>query len=345
MNILIKNAFKETSPHFHYIVQSSVNEAVSSLNSNKRRIGRPAKMIIAAMLILAIIPSAVFGATKLYGLFTESQGFYAVSLKLSPDADSDYPEYVKLIVNPPAGFETLPSFGEEKYCRVGGEAVSGFSMALFRLDPGDDFSALEKDVLAITETVMNGHLAYSVTPPEGYGGWDRLFIYYESVNVTVLLYYHDVTREELEAFVAGVSFIEGTKDDHTYVGTVEADDKEGMVICDFDEVFKELPHDTVITYTTCDEEEKRITFTSQISEIYFTENISSLDKDDFNVLYPYDEIADENGDLRTKTTTIFQEGNGIDTPTSKVIDRKEAEQVMVLADITYTNKTGEEALV
>ncbi|MBQ3417403.1 MAG: hypothetical protein IJH32_06185 [Ruminococcus sp.] len=344
MKTTIKNAFKETPPRFHYSIRSSINEATTSPIRHKNRISRPLRIIIAAALILAIIPSAVFGASKLYGLLIESEGAYGVRLKLSYEADADYPEYVKMVVNPPAGFETRPNLGEEKYCRVGEEPVSGFSIALFRFAPGDDISALEKDVAAFSETVMNGHRAYLVTPPEGYGGWDRLFIYYEYANVTVLLYYHDVTQNELEAFVAGISFVEGTEDDHTYVATIETDGEEEDVVYEFNEVFKEFSRDTVVTYAGISEEGKPVTITSQISDIRYTENISLLDADDFNSLYPYDEIADENGDLLPKTVRIVQEGDGIETPSVNTISTEEADQVMVLADITYTNKSDEDTL-
>lgn len=340
----ILGAFKDTPPRFHYSVQSSINEAISSPAEKKHRISRPIKIAIAAVLIAAIVPSAIFGASKLYGLLAKPQGVYGMKLSL-PARDSDYPEYIKLVVDPPRGFETRPNLGEEKYCRVGEEATSGFSMALFRMNPGDDVSLLEKDVKEITETVMNGHPAYSVTPVDGYDGWDRIFIYFEDVNVTMLLYYSGVTQEELENFVDGISFTEGTENDHTFVGAIEPADEKEQRVYEIKEVFKELPRDTLITYRDFIGENRReITLTSQITDIRVTENISDLDREDLSDLYPYDEIVNENGDLLPKMTKIIQEGDGINTPSSKVLRKEDSAQVMVLADITYTNESNEDTL-
>ena len=345
MKTKLKSTFKETPDRFHYIVQNSIDEAMTAPQHKKYRISRPLKILIAAILIIAIIPSAIFGASKLYGLLTEPIGSLGMKLSLAPKTTDDYPEYVKLIVDPPEEFETRPNLGEEKYCRVGGEAVSGFSMSLFRLNPGDDASVLEKDIKKITETVMNGHPAYLVTPVEGYGGWDRLFLYFEDVNVTVLLYYHDVTQDELETFVDGLSFVEGTEDDHTFVGTVEPASSGGDIIYDFIEIFKALPQDTAVRYSDyIGENQKEISYTSQITDIRFTENIAELDQDDINNLYRYDEIADENGNLLPKATKIIQEGDGVNTPSAKLLRMEESEQVMVLADITYTNESDEDIL-
>lgn len=344
MKTQLKSIFKETPYSFHYSVQSSIDEATTVPQNKKHRISRPLKILIAAILITVILPSAVFGASKLYGLLTQPQGVCGMKLSL-PTGNGDCPEYVKLIVDPPEGFETRPNLGEEKYCRIGEEPISGFSMSLFRLSPDDDASVLEKDVEKITEAVMNGHPAYLVTPVEGYDGWDRLFLYFEDVNVTVLLYYYDVTQEELEAFAEGLSFVEGTEDDHTYVGTVKSASGNGDVVYDYNEIFKELPQNTAVHYSdNIGENRKEVSYTSQISDIRFTENITDLDQDDVNSLYRHDEIADENGNLLPKTTKIIQEGDGIDTPSAKLLRTEESEQVMVLADITYTNESDEDIL-
>lgn len=343
MKTILKNAFKKTPDRFHYTVQSSINEATAIPAEKKRRYIRPVRIVIIAVLIAALIPSAIFGASKLYGLLTQPQGVYGLKLSL-PAGDCDYPEYIKLVVDPPEGFETRPNLGETKYCRIGEEPASGFSMTLFRLNPGDDTSLLERDVAEITETVMSGHPAYLVTPCEGYGGWDRIFLFFDDVNVTVLLYYHDVTSSELEAFINGISFIEGSENDHTFIGTVEKNLENPPAVYEVYEVFRVLPRETLITYTDIiGENQNVISFTSQITDIRVTENIHDLDPDNFS-LYPYDEIADKDGNLLPKTTKYIHKGDGINTPTSEIIRTEESEQVMVLADITYTNESNQDTI-
>ncbi len=320
---------------FHYRLESAVKEAVYSERKERKRLSRPLKVILACVLIAALLPSAVFGASKLYGLITDKEGIFGAALTAPSQSKHYVPEYVKVTVTPPAGFETRPELGDLKYCHVGQEPTDGFSIMPMRIKEGEDCREIIPEVKSIEEKTVSGLPAYFITPTAGYGGFDRAYVYYEEMDVTLLIFYKNVTEDELSAFIGGITVCEGTKDDHTALTETEPSSDEDVTY-EFERIQKELPADTVITYQDFTESGEEVTLSSYISSIHTVTNIADLDPEDFTDLYPLDEIADENGDLLTKKTEIIEEGDGINTAT-KILSSEDAPQTLILADITYTN--------
>ena len=106
----LKNAYKPTPERFRYAVTSAIHEAEQSEQSAtvKKHLSHPARIVLAAVLILAIIPTAVFGATKLIGLLAKPVDKYGVELSMET-TDKDYPVYVKMNVDVPDGIIVEPN--------------------------------------------------------------------------------------------------------------------------------------------------------------------------------------------------------------------------------------------
>ena len=64
----IKEAFKSVPERFKYTISEAIHDAELGAYPNKNHISKGWKIAVAVILIAALIPTAVFGASKLYEL-------------------------------------------------------------------------------------------------------------------------------------------------------------------------------------------------------------------------------------------------------------------------------------
>ena len=337
----LQNAFKPAPERFRYTVSEAARKATSLPSPSKRRIGKGWRVAIAVLLIAALIPTAVIGAGKLYELIAQPVDNYGLSIgRDNATAAKDYPEYVKMHVEIPEGFAAVPNTDDLKYCSLTADSPYTNGFSLFPMRFTDDASQKEYigNVEGWEERMIGGHQAYEVKL--NVGEWSRLYVYYEDVNVLLLIYHCDVTNDQLDSFVRGVSFTEGTADDCTDMFTPIDERLQGGY--EYSQEFIELPRETKVTFKKHSEltDEDSLRFTGQITGVRTVTNIADLDKTCFNPGWQYNDIADTKGNLLPRTVDIIKEGDGFE-PTRKVLSSTEKPQSMILMDITYENLSEE----
>lgn len=341
----MKHLFKPTPERFRYAVSAAVAEAQQSAPAKKRH-SKPLRVIIAIALVLAIIPSAVFGASKLIGLFAQPVDQYGVELRMDTPSDTSYPEYVKIHVVVPEGFAELPGTDERKYHRTDdAEYDSGFSLFPMRYT---DHSLTEVigNVDSYEKITLCGHTAYDVKKLDQ--AYNRLYVNYDDVNVTLLIYYNDVTDDELTAFVSGITFTEGTADDHTdlsepYDEKQNYEQQKNETAYNYRDHYIALDPKTTITFWDFSEKhgDESVRYTAQMANVSVTDSINDLNRDNLNQMYLDEGIADSDGRLLPRTVTVTKYGDGF-TSTDEVLSTEEKEQKLILVDLTYTNKSDED---
>ena len=360
MKNLLKNSFKATPERFRYTVASAVAEAKHSdaVLPEKRKLSKPARMIIAAALIIAMIPAAVFGASKLIGLFARPVDKYGVEIGVET-VNSAYPEYVKMHVAVPEGFIVEPDTDDLKYTEYakGGNFDSGaFSLCPMRPKNSSDVEVI-KNVKDYEEVTLCGHTAYRIRQLDS-SAFERVYVSYPEVNILLLVWYYNVTEEQLENFIGGVSFTEGTAAVHTELWEMFDERIEDKVVYTYGYDNIELDRDTVMTFAGFSERnnDESIRYTAQITGVTVTDNVNNLNdvrterayNADFitgrNSLYDIEELTDEDGNLLPRTMTVKKYGDGFNTA-DEIISETEMEQSLILIDITYTNLSDEDVIV
>lgn len=338
----LKKAYKETPERFHYTISSAVEEATVQQQNVKKRRSKGWRIVIAFAIIAALIPSAAFGATKLYGIFAKPAGKYAVNIGIEQNENKEYPEYVKMHITVPDGFAEVPGNEGMKYYKLSTEEpyTDGFTVLPMRLNANNP-TELITHAGDYKETVISGHQAYKIIAAGEFGGWQRTFVYFGDMNVLLLIYHENVTDEEMDTFVSGISFTEGTADDFTpdysYLFSPENEDNDGNrteYVMDYEYI--EMPLDTAMTFG-----EEHPTHTSKVVGVRMLDNINGLNESDFNDLYWMKDVVDENGNILPHTRNRWDYGDGINTA-NKLISSTEVEQKLVLIDIEYTNLLDKE---
>ncbi len=348
MESKLKTAFKETPERFRYTIDAAIEEARGNAPT-KRRIPRSAKIVTAVLLILSLIPAAVFGATKIIaGMNAEKEGNYGVKIIANTDPEAKYPKYVKIDVKTPSGFGVVPNTNGMKLYNLSTEEpyTDGFSIDAFRPN-SNGIADIADYAEKYEETTIAGHTAYKIIPVKNHNSWDRIYVYYDDVNVMLLIYYTNVTDDQLTDFIEGITVKEGTAKDHTEIGSYDFDDDDKSAAdsgYEIAEEYIEKPLDTEITYADFGEDGSLADHPSlscRVSGVRVLDNISELDENGFNDLYTYDEIADENGSILPHTREVWQYGDGITTK-DELLSSEEVDRRLVLIDLDYTNLTDED---
>ena len=341
----LKNAYKPTPERFGYAVDAAIEDALAQAETTapRKRLSRGWRAVIAVAVIAALIPSAVFGASKLYGLFAQPVDNYGLAIGMDDvEIPTEYPQYVKMHVEIPEGFAEVPNTDGLKYYSLAAEQpyTDGFSLDPMRFTDDAEQKEYIGNVGSYEALTVSDHQAYRVVFNSI--GFDRLYVYYEDVNVFLLIYYKDVTDEQLRDFVSGISFTEGTASDHTYLDTPFDERPQEDDVVEYDEEFIELPRDTKLSNLdygeTIDDE---LPYTAQITDVRVVSNINGLNSADFSDLFDIADLTDDNGNLLPKTTTVIKEGDGFTTQ-DEILSEEESDQVLVLADVTYTNLSGKD---
>ena len=342
MKDTLRQAVKPTPERFRYAVQMAVDEAVTQ-PSPKKRLSKCRRVAIANIILAALIPSAVFGASKLYELIAKPVDNYGLEIGIERDQKADYPEYVKMHVTIPDGFAAMsPEPDNMKFYSVSASEkyTDGFSLYPMRFYNAVDMKEYIGNVENCEEKTVDGHQAYEVKMING--TWSRLYVYFEDVNVFLLIYHYNVTDDQLTDFVKGITFTEGTADDFTALFDPVDERPHTQVEYTYDERYKEYPLGTKLTFEdhpyTYDES---VYYSAQISNIRMLDNIAKLDEACFNSAFGKYEISDNNGYLTPRTVNTIKDGDGF-SDTDELIKTEVKNQVMVLADITYQNLSDED---
>ena len=348
MDNKLKNAFKETPERFRYTVKSAIDEAQHTAPS-KHHLSKGAKITVAVILILSLIPAAVFGAAKIIGgMNAEKEGNYGVKIITITDPVAEYPKYVQIDVKTPSGFYVDPNTDGMKFSTLSTERpyTDGFTIDAFRPN-ANGIADIADYAEKYEETNIAGHTAYKIIPVKNHNSWDRIYIYYDDVNVMLLIYYTNVTDDQLTDFIEGITVKEGTAKDHTEIGSYDFDDDNTSAPDNDYEITQEYiekPLDTEITYADFGEDgslSDHPSLSCRVSGVRVLDNISELDENGFNDLYTYDEIADENGSILPHTREVWQYGDGITTK-DELLSSEEVDRRLVLIDLDYTNLTDED---
>lgn len=342
----LQNAYKETPERFTYAVDSAINKA--KLTTEKKRLSTPLKVIIAVVLMLAVLPSAVFGATKLYGAVAQRVGYYGVGFGISINEDA--PQYVKMSVDVPKGFKEQKNSGGLKYDRDSEEWEFGFTILPMRFYYDIDYSVLEENVKDYNKITLASRQVFELINTDDYHGLTRYYVWFEEANVLMLIYRGEtVTDKELEAFVKGVSFTKGTEEDHDTFFEPERNvdeftDDTGLY--EYEQEFIEMKRDTQIIFAGFNEETGAydLKVETKITDVRVTDSINSLDESCINSVYDLSKVADKNGKLLPKTIEVWQEGDGVNTET-QILSTESKEQSLVLVDIEFKNTTDKEVSV
>ncbi|MBQ8538546.1 MAG: hypothetical protein IJ433_02730 [Ruminococcus sp.] len=342
----LQNAFKETPERFSYVIDNALCQA--KLKKTKNRLSTPLKVVIAVVLIFAVLPSAVFGATKLYGAVAQRVGNFGVSLDIS--INEDVPRYVKMSVDVPTGFKEQPNSAGLKYDRDNEEREFGFTILPMRFYESVNYVVLEENVKDYNKMMIASRTSYELIGTDDYHGLRRYYVWYEEANVLILIYRGEtVTDSELEAFVDCISFEQGTEADHDSFFEPERNAREITTdtgLYEYELELIEMPKDTKVLFAGFNEEADAydLEVESKITDIRITDNINGIDESCINSLYDLSEVADANGNLLPRTVEVWQEGDGVNTETI-LLSSESKEQKLILVDIEYKNTAGKEVAV
>jgi hypothetical protein len=330
----LKSAFKPAPERFHYSVQSAIDEA--KLTEKKRfHLKHPAQAIVAAIIIIALIPSSVFAVNKLLPMFASKKGEYGLELKMNSKSSSKSPKYVKLNVKNPKGFKKSKNSANIKYEKDIDSSDKYLSFLLIRPEKNSKTELL-KNVKEYKETTINGNQAYIIKDKGGYTS--RIETFFENVNILLTCYIGtDIKVKEALTFIKGVNITEGTKNNHTeYVSPDEGTKAE---IQYFPKEYKYLPLPIGKEITYGDD--------LDLSISYRIDSIKILDKPfdkDKNKYYfegdDFDNHIDSNFNLIPQKNEKWEYGDGVNTE-DKLISSKTEKMKFVVAKVTYTNHSNE----
>lgn len=351
MDNKLKNAFKETPERFRYTIESAIDEAQHTAPS-KHHLSKGAKITVAVILILSLIPAAVFGAAKIIGgMNAEKEGNYGVKIITNTDPEAEYPKYVKIDAKTPSGFDVVPNTDGMKFYNLSTEEpyTDGFTIDAFRPN-ANGIADIADYAEKYEETNIAGHTAYKIIPVKNHNSGDRIYVYYDDVNVMLLIYYTNVTDDQLTDFIEGITVKEGTAKDHTEIGSYDFDDDDKSAADSGYEItdeYIEKPLDTEFIFAAYDENGifvNQPTVSCKVADVRILDSVSGLDENDFNDLYPLDKMTDDSGKLLPHTREVWDYGDGINTA-DKLLSSTEVAQKLVMVDFTYTNLTDKDQTV
>ena len=339
----IKEAFKSVPERFKYTITEAIHDAELGAYPNKNHISKGWKIAVAVILIAALIPTAVFGASKLYELIAKPIDDYGLEIDIERETKAVYPEYVKMHVEIPKGFAAYsPEPDNMKFYSVSASEkyTDGYSLYPMRFYNATKMKEYIGNVESTEERIVDGHQAYEVKMING--TWSRLYVYYEDVNVLLLIYHKDVTDSQLEDFVKGISFTEGTASDFTFLFDPVDERPQEQSGYAYDTTYVEYPLNTKLTFEDHPYKyDESVYYTAEISNVRTLDNITELDENCFNPSLSKYEISDDNGYLNPNTVNTIKDGDGFNS-TDELLNTEIKDQTMVLADITYTNLSDED---
>lgn len=342
----LDNVFKPISESFQYTVRESIKNAQLCNIRQHKSLRHPIRLIVVAVLIIAIIPTSVFAGTRLFSTMKAEKKEKGVTLEIDANKETKSPKYVKLNVKVPKGYELAPhteKFEEFSYIKSDDPYNCGFKFFLSR-PIGKRPKEMLDNVEDYKETVINGRQAV-VSVPVDKEDYTRVAIYFEDVNIILITFLHpEMTKDEKDYIINNVSVIKGTKEDHTnYVETENVTDK-GEVnnhLEEYDYKIFPIEQGTLIDFGKMylgEDKKGNSTYevypSNIVSNIRVVDNIKGLDENSFNT--SADDYADKDGNILPHTFNYSPNDDG--NTVVKMINQK-----LVLADITLINNENKKS--
>lgn len=339
----IQNSYPQSPQDFHNAILFSLVKLDDKAPVRYKR-NRVLKTAVVFAIILALCTSSVFAAEKIWSLFSEPVDNYGLNVKASAPTEDDAPEYVKLVLSYlPEGVIESPNTNGRKYSLNGEAKEMWFTFDISKID--SDFEHTINYITDSYETTVNGNrvIIFDRTFADNDDDNQKGFYeYFENWGMLVsCLCDGNISDDELNKVIEGVSLAEGTNDNHFYV----ASDEETIPTVPYEFEYRnsytlgELNKDFNCKNISTGE----LGFNVKVKSIEVHDNTSYLDSDSFyfNEYLPddgngtYSTYFDSEGNIITPyTRENITYGDGINT-----IDKVEKETVdrhFVLATLEVT---------
>ncbi len=347
----LKSSYGEAPESYRRCVRRTLGGLEETQTAPRRSVGARAALVCA----LAVVVCAVgaLSASAIYPLVVDRNSEYEIGITLEPSG-TQLSEYVKLNV------DRLPDGVTEsngKYSLNGESQEKCFTFQLYLVDEKAEMTY--NYVTEYENLTINGNdavIAHRQTPN---GDMSRIFyIYFEDEGAFVLCYVSDdVTDEEMQSVMEGISVSEGTENDYTYAEyTSELEEStldsvlnavtEQLDISAYSDNFYEVALGTEIGFDDKYLEETELDYecSYSVDSIEVLSNVSGLDNDCFGSLSDcdsIDEITDEDGNLLPYTRTTYKYGDGV-TTLDEVYAVDEVDRRLVYVTVTVNNTSDSE---
>ncbi len=342
-----KYGFPETPESFHAAIGrtlSALPEPQPDAKGTRRR-SRPAKILLAAAAICALLSVTVFAAGKL-GWLTRI-GNYGVGVQPEQPAQStaERQKYVKLVLNYLPDY-VVPTDDNEKYLTVtdGKEDADGISMLLYTADAA---SRLELRNIASTQPVSLGEHEGAILRYPDVGDDSRiLLVNFEKEGYTLLMYVSErIGDEDLVKIASGIELV-GTDDEseaflpETYLNLKQTGEENVFepYTPEIDEIPVAVAENGSAVYNGFfNDGGIWPKFELTLTGARITDSIDGLDVSCVSE-HMLDCIGDD-GKILPFTKETWSDGDGIDTPI-EIISTEQIDRRLLLIDFTVKNVTG-----
>lgn len=346
-----KYGFPETPESFHAAIGrtlSALPEPQPDAKGTRRR-SRPAKILLAAAAICALLSVTVFAAGKL-GWLTRI-GNYGVGVQPEQPAQStaERQKYVKLVLNYLPDY-VVPTDDNEKYLTVtdGKEDADGISMLLYTADAA---SRLELRNIASTQPVSLGEREGAILRHPDEGDDSRiLLVNFDKEGYTLLMYVSErIGDEDLVKIASGVALV-GTDDEseaflpETFLNLAPADGEEVSLPSD-----EELLENISVTVAENNRSGysgafstvsgNHPTFDLHVTGARVVDTVDGLDRQ--NIVEHLRKNVDETGSILPDRRNYYSDGDGIDT-LNEITGTQTVSRRLLLIDMAVQNTSGKD---
>ncbi len=211
----LKNLYSEPPQDFHNAVLSALVRLDDKAPVRYKR-HRIVKAVIACAIVLALGSSSVFAAQQVWKIFSDPVGNYGLKISADISTADEAPEYVKLVLGYlPDGVVETPHTNGMKYSLEGNSVSKTLCFSLIKLKENYEYTI--DYVAESTETTVNGNRViisnrkFFENDTEVQKGFN---IYFDKWNMVLsCICSSDISDDELNKIIAGISLAEGTSDD------------------------------------------------------------------------------------------------------------------------------------
>lgn len=292
----LKNIYSNPPQDFHNAILCALVKLDDKAPVRYKR-RRALKIAVVCAIILALCTSSVFAAEKVWSLFSKPVDNYGLNVVATSSADNDdneVPEYIKLVLSYlPEGVIETPNTGGRKYSLNGEAKEMWFTFDITKIN--SDFENTIGFISDSYETIVNGNrvIVFNRTLDDnGDNNQKGFYEYFEKWGMLVSCLCDDITDEELNKVIEGVSLAEGSEDDHFYI----ADSDEEIPTKPLDEHGYEDNYSYTIgelnkpfDYSTFSMDDSM--FSINVKSVEVHDNANDLNSDDFY----FDEYEQDDG--------------------------------------------------
>lgn len=371
----MQNEFPKMPDEMRAMVEREVEKQLKTEQtthfSRKRGRGRMKRTLVAALVAVMVLGTTV-AAGAAYYLHSEPIGNYGMTIKTESN-EADVPE----ADSPESSLEILPvkmevsylpegmmpsESGEDygKYCYADNMYQGGVSIALYRMDSGDDkFEMSFAGVIANEDIKVNGHdgvyLEFAKLYEDEVSFNQRIYVAYTDVHYVMEMYVaSDVTKEDAVRIAEGIKLIPVTDEP-------AASNISGFSWSEYQASLKEMSEEEDFTGNLAVSKEKMQNthtigesfapggsdtdgLTVKVAGVEVLDNIGILDLSqmDEDGRKELSQETDAAGNLLPAEINYIRLGDGIDT-VSEIVKTRQVPQKLVYVTLEYTN-TGDSEL-